>query len=236
LPAAPILVVTGLARESRLVAGPGTVVVASGGNAARLGRLLAALPPRECRAVLSFGIAGGLEAGAAAGSVIVASRIVSGSRIWAADEALAGRLRQRLAAGGLPALRAEIAGSDIPVLDARSKAALYDISRAAAVDMESHVAAEYAEAQGLPFAALRVVCDPSSRDLPPLAATAIGPDGDIRLANVLARLLREPGQVKALPQLARESRAAFQVLRRCRDLLGIGRGRADMLELFGDVA
>src|SRR5256885_9970689 len=56
------------------------------------------------------------------------------------------------------------------VIAARAcKAALRLETGAAAVDMESHIAAAYAAEFELPFAALRVISDPASRALPALA-------------------------------------------------------------------
>ena len=57
----PILVVTGLAAEARLAAGPGVTIVMAGGDPARLRELLRARRQPDCRAVISIGIAGGLH-------------------------------------------------------------------------------------------------------------------------------------------------------------------------------
>jgi len=232
----PLLVVTGMAREAALAAGPGTVVVASGGNTARLREALAEYRKPVWRGVLSFGIAGGLETGLAPGDVVVTSATVADDRRSIADAELSDWIAKRLSGGGLTPLRADIAGSDIPVLHATAKATLHERTAAAAVDMESHVAAEYARSFGLPFAALRVVCDPGVRNLPPLAATALRDDGGVSFPAVLSSLIRSPAQLAALPRLSRDAAAAFRTLRRCRDLLGIGRGLPDLFELLGDVA
>ncbi len=61
----PVLLVAGLVAEARIAAGPGAVAVAGGGDAARLALLVEAAIRRGARAVLSFGIAGGLEPGLA---------------------------------------------------------------------------------------------------------------------------------------------------------------------------
>ena len=45
----------------------------------------------------------------------------------------------------------------------KAKAALRATTGADAVDMESHIAARYAEQHSLPFAALRVISDPAHR-------------------------------------------------------------------------
>jgi hypothetical protein len=90
--------------------------------------------------------------------------------------------------------------------------------------MESHVAAAFAAAHGLPFAAIRVVCDPADRAIPAFAASALKPDGEPDIAAVLLAVLREPRQIGPLVHLARDSGRAFAALKRCRTLLGPGLG------------
>lgn len=232
----PILMVTGLAKETRLAEGPGLVAVASGGDAARLRRLLAARAVPGCRAVVSFGIAGGLDPSLSAGDVVVASGVVAEGRRWPAHRGLAEMLAASLAGGGIGVRRADIAGVDQPLVDAASKAATRAATGAAAADMESHVAAAFAEQHGLMFAALRIVCDPAARSLPPAVANALRPDGGIDHLAVFADVLRRPTQLAPLTRLASEARASFRVLSRCRDLLGIGSGLPNLLELLSDVA
>jgi hopanoid-associated phosphorylase len=232
----PLLIVTGMAREMRLAAGPSSVVLGSGGNPAKLRDALAVLGGGGCRQVLSFGIAGGLDPALRPGDVVVGSAVRGGHELWPADRDFANRLAENLSAGGLQPVLAEIAGSDSVILDENAKQRLRHETGAAAVDMESHVAAAHAAAYGLRFAALRVVCDPAHRALPPLAATALRPDGGLDLPAVLGSLARHPGQLSATLRLARDARAAFASLSRCRDLLGIGRGFPDLGEFFGDVA
>ena len=73
----PVLMVTGLAKEMRLAEGPGLVAIASGGDTGRLRRRLAERTVPGCRAVLSFGIAGGLDPSLSAGDVVVATGIIA---------------------------------------------------------------------------------------------------------------------------------------------------------------
>jgi hopanoid-associated phosphorylase len=235
-PREAILVITGMAAEMRLATGPGSIVVGSAGDPDRLRLGLAERGAAHFRAVLSFGLAGGLDPALRPGDVVVATETIADEGRWPADRPLAVRLMERLAAGGLRPVMAAIAGSDLVVANERTKSEIHRASGAAAVDMESHVAAAYAAAAGVPFAALRVVCDPAARSLPPLAAQALRADGGIDFQGVLRSLARQPGQLPALLRLAADARAAFAALRRCRDLLGIGRGFPDFRELLGDVA
>jgi len=232
----PVLMVTGLAKEMRLAEGPGLVAIASGGDTHRLRRQLAERKAAGCRAVLSFGIAGGLDPGLSAGDVVVATGVVGGGQRWAAHPALADQLAATLLTGGIRSKRADIAGVDAPLLTVADKSAMRLASGAAAVDMESHVACEFAARHGLVFAALRIICDPAQRTLPQMVANAVKPDGGVDHLALLADILRKPTQLLALPRLASEARTSFRVLGRCRDLLGIGRGFPDLVELLRDVA
>jgi hopanoid-associated phosphorylase len=232
----PILMVTGLAKEMRLAEGPGLAAIASGGDTRRLRKLLADRSVPGCRAVLSFGIAGGLDPSLAAGDVVVATGVIADGQRWPAHPALAESFAAALMAGGVNVRRADIAGVDAPLLDARSKAKVRETTGAAAVDMESHVASEFAARHGLVFAALRIVCDPATRTMPPLVANALRPDGGIDHFAIFADLVRRPTQLANLSRLAGEARASFRALSRCRDLLGVGRGLPNLLELLGDVA
>ncbi len=232
----PILVVTGLAKEMRLAEGPGLVAIASGGNAMRLRQTLAERVAPGCRAVLSFGIAGGLDPQLVAGDVVVATGVVAEGKHWPAHPGLADLLAASLIAGGIAVKRADIAGVDAPLLDAAAKAATRQQTGAAAADMESHIAAAFAERHDLAFAALRIVCDPADRSMPAVVANALKPDGGIDHFAVFADLVRRPSELARLSRLAGEARASFRALSRCRDLLGIGRGFPNFLELLGDVA
>jgi hopanoid-associated phosphorylase len=235
-PRLPVLMVTGMAKEMRLAEGPGFAVVASGGDPERLRRLLFERREPGCRAVLSFGIAGGLDPELQPGDVVVATAIVAGGERRPAHPALADWLAMSLRAGGVRVRLADLAGSDGLVVDAAAKAAMRSQTGAAAVDMESHVASAFAARHGLLFAALRIVCDPAARTLPPIVANALRADGGIDHIGMLRGLLRRPTQLAALTRLAGEARTSFRALSRCRDLLGVGRGLPDLFEPFGDVA
>lgn len=232
----PVLMVTGLAKEMRLAEGPGLVAIASGGDTERLRRRLAGRAVPGCRAVLSFGIAGGLDPSLSAGDVVVATGVIANSARWPAHPALADQLAASLSAGGVRIKRADIAGVDAPLLTSAEKLTAWHATSAAAVDMESHVACEFAARHGLMFAALRIICDPATSSIPAGVASALTPDGEVDHFAVLADFLKKPTQLASLPRLANEARASFRVLSRCRDLLGIGRGFPDLVELLGDVA
>lgn len=222
--ALPVLAVTGLAKEARLAAGPGVLAIGAGGDPARLRELLAARTEPGCRAVVSIGIAGGLDPDLTPGDVLVASAIVASGERFAADPAIADALLKALGESGLRVRPAVFAGVDAAVLTVPDKAALRAASGCAAVDMESHVAAAFAVHHGLPFAALRIVCDPAARAIPAFAAQALKPNGEPDILAVLGAVIRDPRQIGPLIHLARDSGAAFRSLKLCRRQLGANLG------------
>ena len=231
----PILVVTGMAAEARLAAGPGVTTIMAGGNSARLRSMLHARLQPDCRAVISVGIAGGLDPSLEPGDVIVATGVATADRRHAASPIVARRIAARLSNHPKRVIMADLAGVDSAVRSPGAKRALRSATGALAVDMESHVAAAFAAQHGLPFAAVRTVCDPAHRALPELTATALRPDGEVSLGGVFRSLWQRPVQVLAMPRLARDAAEGFRALRRCRELLGHGFGMHDLGELFGEV-
>ena len=233
--ARPVLVVTGLAREAKLAEGPGVVTVRGGGSPTRLRTLLE--ENASCRAVVSFGIAGGLDPALTPGTIVIATRVIASGKRWPSHVAIARHWGTHLQNSLEPVVLADIAGADAPLLAASDKSALRAATGAASVDMESHVAAEFAAARDLPFAAIRVVCDPAGRNLPPLAGKALRPDGRLAFAAIFASLARNPAQLAALPRLARDAAAAFASLSRVRAALGpgLGLGGLSLGEPLGDV-
>ncbi|HVV92650.1 MAG TPA: phosphorylase [Hyphomicrobiales bacterium] len=206
-----VLAVGGLAAEARIARAAGWSAVIAGGRSALLRTRLEATKGRW-DAVVSFGIAAGLDPALAAGAVVVADAMLDADgRTVPCDPTLAQAIRAGL---GAAALRGTVAGIDAPLLGPADKAALHARTGARAADMESHIAAAFAAAAGVPFMAVRVVCDPAGRALPALAATALRPDGTSDLGGVLLGLLREPAALPALLRLARDSRTALATLAR----------------------
>ena len=228
----PVIAVVGLAREARIAAGPGVHAVAGGGDARRLAGTLERALASGARAVISFGIAGGLVEDLNAGAWLVGHAIVATGRRWPCDAAWTALLLERLP-GAEAAL---LAGADAPIAEPVAKRALHLATGAAAVDTESHVAADIAARHGLPFAAFRVVADGARQALPPAAAVAIAPDGRIRHRAVLGSLRRAPGQLPTLLRTAADARRAFGALSRGRRLLGPGLAYPDLGELLLDVS
>jgi hypothetical protein len=112
-----------------------------------------------------------------------------------------------------------VMGEDRIVQRAALKAALFRHHGALAVDLESGGVARAAVARGVPFAVIRAIADPATRDLPAAALVGLKEDGGIALGAVLGSLLRTPAQLPKLIAAGRDSRAALAaLLRGARDL------------------
>ena len=228
-PSANVLIVCGLKREAAILAGPGRTTLC--GEASTLRARLADAASLRPSLVVSWGVCGALDPRLRPGDLILGSEIISNQDVVRTDDAVTALLAQRLLGAGARVVVERLAVSDAPVVTAAAKAELRRATAAAAVDMESLIAGQYALTQRAPFAILRAVADPADRDLPPLALKAVGPDGGIRIQSVVGELIRSPSQLAGLRALAADSGAAFRALKRCRSLLPglfLGLGAADV--------
>ena len=205
-----ILAVCGLLREARLLSRHGVKVA--------IGSAVEAAIAPETRGIISIGIAGALAPELQAGDAVIAERVVTACDALETDAKWTARIAARLPNATIGAILGRSTIADT----AEVKALLHDSSRAVAVDMESHLAAQAAHAHGLPFAALRVISDRADQSLPPAVQVAMRPDGSIALGRVLWSVAKGPGQIPALIRTGRESEKAFAALRGCLDLLGPG--------------
>src|ERR1700751_3720244 len=199
-----------------MAAGPGMVVICSSSDPKQLRSLLTVFDPSTIRGVISFGVAGGLDPSLKPGDIVLATEVVAGDARWLAGLSLNDEVIASLALKRHRIIRGGLAGAEEVIVAQARKAALWLQTGAAAVDMESHIAAAYAAEAGLPFAALRVISDPASRALPELARAAIKPNGKIYLRTVLRGLVRNPRTLRALVSTGIDFNRALRSLRGCR--------------------
>jgi adenosylhomocysteine nucleosidase len=226
---ANVLIVCGLKREAAILEGPGRTALC--GDASTLRARLAEAASLKPSLVLSWGLCGGLDPRFRPGDLILGSEVVSSEGAVRTDEAVTASLAKRLAGARARVFVERLVASNDPVLTAAAKADLHRATGAVAVDMESLIAGRYALERGIPFAILRAVSDPADRDLPPLVLKALDSKGRIDALAVIGGLLRSPGQLAGLRAAARDSRIAFEALKRCGSLLPglfLGLGTADI--------
>jgi adenosylhomocysteine nucleosidase len=161
--------------------------------------------------LMSFGMAGGLDPGLSAGSVVLPHEVISrdGARFqtteaWREPLSLAIACRRPVAAGALLT-------SPVPIAAVEDKAAAFRDTGAVAVDMESISVAEVAAARGLPFIAARVIVD-TAADALPRAVAAASRAGRLNTPHLIGRLVLAPRELLAVIRLAQRYRAAIRSL------------------------
>jgi len=190
----------GLAAEARIAHSFGLPAEAGGGTEHGATLAAARLIARGVTGIVSFGLAGGLDPALLPGALIVPTLVRHGRATWASDPALCTQL------GG--ATGHSLIGGGALATTAAAKLALHQATGAAAIDLETAAAAR----TGLPFAALRAICDPATRDLPHAALVALdahGRIGALRVAFAALAHLSETGNLLALARDAAHARRAL---------------------------
>jgi hopanoid-associated phosphorylase len=220
-----VIVAVGLDFEARLALADSKAKVCCGRGSEMAVALATAIAP-GCGGIISFGIAGGLDPQLRPGTDVVASSVIGANGVRTAlptdDHWSRILLRARP-----NAVHAPVLGVDAPVTEPRDKLSLFQQTGAAAVDMESHIAASVAASHGLPFAVLRVVADPARQRIPLAALCGMRPDGSLDALAVLRALWRRPADIVRMPGVARNAWAARGALARARHGLGGGFGLHD---------
>jgi adenosylhomocysteine nucleosidase len=196
--------VVGLAAEARIATRFGTLVQAGGGTPAGAEAAATRLIADGATALVSFGLAGGLDPSLRPGALLVASDVLLDGERLAVDATLVKRF------GGVTGH--SILAIPAIVADAAAKQALRAATGAHAVDLESGTVARVARRHGLPFVVVRAICDPAERTLPPAALVALNPDGQIGLTLLIWSLIKRPNQIPGLLALARDASRAREAL------------------------
>ncbi len=210
------------ARSMPAPARPAIVCLGMGGAAAERGAQNAI--DQGATALLSFGIAAGLDPALQPGDVIVASAVHSAGRAVACDhdwtERLYACLANQSSVGRV--LAVAIAHAANVLATPADKAALRASSGGAIADMESFAVAEIAAHHKVAFAALRVVADRADDYVPAIALRAARPDGHIDTLGSILGALTHPVQIPGLVRLGQRTAIARRTMA-CLADLGLAR-------------
>jgi adenosylhomocysteine nucleosidase len=189
----------------------GTLVAVSGMGHAAAAAAAAALVDAGAVALVSWGMAGGLDPALHAGTICLPSVVVSrDGATFTTDH----HWRELLTAA-IAARRTVVSGnlltSDSAIDDVAGKAAAFRETGAVAVDMESLAVASIAATHKLPFIAVRVIVDTAVDALPAavLAATRLG---RLRIPRLILGIVRRPSDIAPVIRLAKRYRTAMQAL------------------------
>jgi adenosylhomocysteine nucleosidase len=154
-------------------------------------RLPVDLHAEECRAIVTAGLAGGLEPSLAVGAVVVDAEPPSAACVAAGPWRV-----------GVIHTAAHLAATPT------AKAALFARTRADVVDLENAHARALAVRLGIPFLGLRAVSDTAHDSLDPALLDLVDEAGRVRRRAVAALLLRRPRILHSLLRLRASSAIA----------------------------
>ena len=209
-----LAIITGLTAEAQIARRLGFPVRAGGGTPEGAEWAAEAMVAAGAKALLSFGLIGGLDPALKPGDIVVPHAVVENGRIRPTCAKLSAVLGE--ATRGMILAHTEI------VATAAEKAALAKATLCHAVDLESGAVARVAERHKLPFAVLRAVCDDAHRSLPPAASAALSKRGAIAITRVAISILGNPRQIPSLIALGRDAGRAREALLRRVHQIGFG--------------
>ena len=198
--------------ESLAALADGTLLHVSGMGSEAAARGARALVDAGATALVSWGMAGGLDPALTSGTLCLPSEIIAPNgpaiettRLWREQLSATVAARRRAVCGKL-VTSARAVGS------VEDKAALFRATGAVAVDMESLAVAQVALSHGLPFLAVRVIVDGAGDALPKSVTVAADATGHLHVWRLLGALALAPAELPALIRLARRYRAASRSL------------------------
>ena len=212
-------VIAAMVGEARRLGVSGARVLHSGVGPVRAADAARRLLAEECHALVSAGVAGGLDPTLDAGAVVIPDWVAGpDGRRFECDRPWRVAVRERIDGrdGG-------IVGSATVVGTVAAKRALF-AAGAVAVDMESHAVAEVAAEAGVPFIAVRVVADTAEMALPAWALDTVDSNGRLQVGRAVASLAFAPWRIATALRLAAASRDGYDALGRVAAVLGRGFG------------
>lgn len=195
----------------------GTLVAVSGMGLAAAAESARALLHAGAAALVSWGMAGGLDPDLTPGTIFLPTEVLSPTgAVLASASPWRERVAAALAARGAPREKRVVTGklltSATAIGSRAEKARLFRETGAAAVDMESLAVAEAARAQQKPFLAVRVIVDGATDSLPRAVTAAANDQGYLHVWRLVGALARVPAELGPLIRLARRYRAASRSL------------------------
>jgi len=187
---------------------PSIAVKISGMGPQRAVTAAQALQKEGASAILNWGCAAALADNLMPGQLLLPETLITRERdALKVDETWRKRIQNTLA-GSFTCRSEPLAASDEILATPAAKRELHAATGAAAADMESTALARWAEAQKIPFVALRAIADHTESRIPEAVLTATDDTGGIALPRLLNHLLRHPTQIFALLALGRQFSAA----------------------------
>lgn len=205
-------VVAALPAEARWLKASALEVRVGGVGAEHARRAATLLIADGAKALISWGTAAALSPTLSVGTLVLADRVITDAAPLVPDVAWTARVAEALK-GIVPVVRGTIACPTEVLRNANDKRALADKTGAIAADMESAAIGGVAREAGAPWIVVRVVSDAAGTVVPSSVVSAIDGAGALSVPRLLGGLLLNPGDIAALPALARGMRLAGRTMR-----------------------
>jgi len=199
-------------RDGLFEVGDGTLVAVSGMGRAAAAAAAGALVDAGATALVSWGLAGGLDPALQAGAICLPSMVVSWDGATFATDLHWREILTAAISGRLVVVNGKLLTSAAAIEDVAAKAAAFGETGAVAVDLESAGVAQFAVTNKLPFVAVRAIVD-TAGDTIPRAVMAAGSGGRVRLARLILGIAASPREIAPVMRLAKRYRAAARALR-----------------------
>lgn len=206
------------AQRGSIVAARGLQVAVAGVGSQRAAGAAQRLLDAGARALVSWGVAGGLAPGLQPGDLVLAERLGSARGHVVVEGAWCLRLTQALRRMGAAVHVGPLWTSAFAITTLSRKQSLADDGYIA-VDMEAAGVAHAAQAAGVPFIALKAICDPALCALPEGASRWVREDGRVRPVALAMALARGPRTWQSLRIMRADFNAACAGLRRAAEAL-----------------
>lgn len=187
--------------DGRASVADGALLIISGMGPAAAGQAACRLIEAGVEALMSWGMAGGLDPALTSGTLLLASEVVSPEgRVFSTARDWREQLCTAIAASR-PVCGGKLLTCREPIGTAADKALAFRETGAAAVDMESAAVAEVAARHHLPFLAVRVIVDEAADALPRVLTAAAAGAGAVRIGQLLGAIVRAPAELPAATRL-----------------------------------
>jgi hopanoid-associated phosphorylase len=206
-------IVAALEMEGRWISASEPLIEVSGGGEERAGAAARRLLDRGASALVSWGVAGGLDPDLEPGTVVLPDVVIhADGSSYPIDVAWRDRLLERVS-GRVVTSTSSLYHASSVITSPDEKRAVYGRVGAGAVDMESAAVAAVASEMEIPFVVVRVVVDAAGVRLPEVALTMCDEAGRLKKSAVLG-LIFQPGEWRGMLRLGRANGAAGRSMRK----------------------
>jgi len=200
--------------RSVLKDGTDLVVVQSGMGMGNAFSAAGWLSEKGVAALGCFGVSGGLDPGLGVGDLVFADAVFlerddGAYLVWKKGGCDSDITFNFQSVKGLTASWGSIVTVQTPVLNTAGKRALFDRTGAMAVDMETAAVARAASRSGLPFFAVRTICDSADVTIPESIYQCVDQQGRPRFPHLLGLIIRKPLLISHLLRMNRDFTAAL---------------------------